>query len=51
MDERFEWNPAKDQENIRKRGVSFKDAELAFSDPLNITLDDPSTRTTSIDQC
>jgi len=41
MDLRFEWDPAKDEANARKHGVSFHDASTAFSDPLSITISDP----------
>ena len=29
----FDWDPAKDEENQRKHGVSFGEAQLAFLDP------------------
>ena len=29
---RFEWDPAKAAANLRKHGVSFEDAQTAFSD-------------------
>lgn len=29
----FEWDAAKDEENQRKHGVSFSEAQLAFLDP------------------
>ncbi len=29
----FEWDPFKDEENQRKHGVSFAEAQLAFKDP------------------
>lgn len=28
----FEWNPVKDEENRRKHGVGFSEAQLAFLD-------------------
>jgi len=28
----FEWDPKKEQENIRDRGVNFEDATLVFYD-------------------
>ena len=37
----FEWNPAKDEANLRKHGISFVDAATVFSDPLSYTFDDP----------
>lgn len=30
---RFEWDPRKVKANLRKPGVSFDDAKLAFDDP------------------
>jgi uncharacterized DUF497 family protein len=27
---RFDWDPAKDRENLRKHGVGFETASLAF---------------------
>ncbi|MFL5385978.1 MAG: BrnT family toxin [Longimicrobiaceae bacterium] len=41
MDLRFEWDPAKDEANERKHGVTFHDASTAFSDPLSSTIPDP----------
>lgn len=29
----FEWDPSKDEDNQRKHGVSFAEAQLAFMDP------------------
>ena len=29
----FDWDPAKDAENLRKHGVSFGEAQTAFLDP------------------
>lgn len=29
----FDWDPAKDAENLRKNGVSFGEAQIAFLDP------------------
>ena len=37
----FEWDPAKDEANRRKHGVSFREALSAFMDPLSITVPDP----------
>lgn len=37
----FEWDPAKDQQNQSKHGVSFDEASTVFGDPLAITIDDP----------
>ena len=30
---RFEWDPRKAKANLRRHGVSFDDAKLAFDDP------------------
>lgn len=38
---RFEWNPRKAGENLRKHGVSFDEASSVFDDPLGITYPDP----------
>ena len=38
---RFEWDSRKAAENLRKHGVSFKEAEATFRDPLAATFDDP----------
>ena len=35
------WDEDKNQENIRKHGVSFETAIHAFDDPLSTTDDDP----------
>lgn len=37
----FEWDPAKDEANRRKHGVSFRAAISAFMDPLSMTIPDP----------
>ena len=37
---RFEWDPAKDLENLAKHGVTFLEASTAFGDPLSATIDD-----------
>ncbi len=36
----FEWNPAKDQLNQKKHGVSFALAQLAFLDHYRVILQD-----------
>jgi uncharacterized DUF497 family protein len=46
-DLRFEWDPAKAAANVRKHGVSFDEAETAFSDEHALLLDDPNTRRTT----
>ena len=38
--ESFEWDNEKDIENQRKHGVSFKEAQMAFLDPLRIIHED-----------
>ena len=37
----FEWDSRKEAENIRKHGVSFKEAATAFYDTLSTTIPDP----------
>lgn len=37
---RFEWDPAKAANNIRKHGVSFEEAITVFKDPLAFIFDD-----------
>ena len=32
----FEWDDAKDNDNLRKHGVSFSKAQLAFADPRRV---------------
>lgn len=36
----FEWDEKKNKENQRKHRVSFEEAQLVFSDPRRILLDD-----------
>ena len=38
--ENFEWDENKNKENQAKHGVSFEDAQYAFSDPHLIVLED-----------
>ena len=38
---RFQYDPAKAAENLKKHGVSFPDAEGVLFDPLAITVEDP----------
>ncbi len=33
---RFDWDPAKDKENLLKHGVSFASAQYAFADPKRV---------------
>ena len=44
-DFRFDWNPAKARENVRKHGISFDDAQTVFADEQAILLDDPDHST------
>lgn len=37
---RFEWDPLKAARNLRKHGVSFHEAQTAFSDDYGLLLDD-----------
>ena len=41
MELEFEWDPAKEQSNIRKHGVSFHEGGTVFGDPLSWTFPDP----------
>ena len=38
---RFKWDPGKADDNFRKHGVPFNEAETTFHDPLAATFDDP----------
>ena len=38
---RFEWNDKKAQNNFRKHGVSFQEAQTVFSDECARIIDDP----------
>jgi hypothetical protein len=37
---RFEWDEAKDRENIAKHGISFEFAQHAFLDPFRVIAED-----------
>ena len=37
----FQWDEAKATANLRKHGVSFREAVTVFYDPLSATGDDP----------
>jgi uncharacterized protein len=37
----FEWEPDKAAENLRKHGVSFKEASTVFGDHLGVAARDP----------
>jgi uncharacterized DUF497 family protein len=36
----FEWDAAKDRENLRKHGVRFSRAQFAFADPKRVIAQD-----------
>ena len=38
---KFEWDPKKADENLKKHGVEFVEATTVFADPLSITVRDP----------
>ena len=42
MDLRFVWNAQKAADNVRKHGVSFVEAATVLSDPLSLTVPDPT---------
>ncbi len=37
---RFEWDEAKNQANIRKHGIDFRQAAYVFSDPFALSIPD-----------
>ncbi len=37
----FEWDSEKAASNLRKHGVSFKEATTVFGDPLTLPFNDP----------
>ncbi len=37
----FEWDPTKNDYNLRKHNVDFTEASTVFIDPLSITYPDP----------
>ena len=41
-DLRFEWDERKNKSNRRKHGVSFEEAQTAFSDEHGLLIDDPA---------
>ena len=41
----FEWDPAKAASNLRKHGVSFEEAQTAFTDDHALVIDDPQHST------
>jgi uncharacterized DUF497 family protein len=38
---RFQYDPAKAAENLKKHKISFADAEGVLEDPLAVTIEDP----------
>jgi uncharacterized protein len=38
---KFEWDPRKAAENLRKHDVSFAEAATVFNDELSVTIHDP----------
>jgi uncharacterized DUF497 family protein len=37
----FEWDPEKNEQNVRRHGVSFSEGATVFGDPLSLTIEDP----------
>jgi uncharacterized protein len=37
----FEWDPEKEEANLRKHGVPFTEAVTVFGDPLSMNMPDP----------
>jgi uncharacterized DUF497 family protein len=37
----FVWDPEKNEQNLRRHGVSFSEAATVFGDPLSVTIQDP----------
>ena len=48
--ESFDWDPKKDSENQRKHGVSFSQAQYAFSDLNRVIAKDTTHSTTREDR-
>jgi hypothetical protein len=38
---KFQWDPKKAADNLKKHGISFDDASTVFGDPLAATIPDP----------
>ena len=38
---KFEWDPKKNEANIKKHGISFEEAQTVFYDEYAILFDDP----------
>jgi uncharacterized DUF497 family protein len=45
MEFSFEWDEAKNQENLQKHGVTFEEAQYAFADPNRLVFQDTSHST------
>jgi uncharacterized DUF497 family protein len=45
-DLRFEWDSAKARANVQKHGISFDEAETAFSDEYALVMPDPEHSST-----
>jgi hypothetical protein len=41
MPVKFEWNPRKARQNLRKHGIDFDEAKTVFADMFSITIPDP----------
>lgn len=41
MELEFEWDPEKEESNLRKHGTSFHEGATVFGDPLSWTFPDP----------
>ena len=49
-DLRIEWDAGKARANLRKHGISFDEAETAFSDDYALLLPDPDHSTVNEDR-
>ena len=38
------WDPRKAEANLAKHGIAFADAEVALTDPLGLSIEDPDAR-------
>lgn len=38
----FEWDSTKESENLKKHGVSFREAQFSFADPQRVIAEDVS---------
>jgi hypothetical protein len=48
---RFEWDQKEAELNVRKRNVSFEDAQSVFSDERALLIDDPDHSEDEADLC